>query len=87
MSKRIWKFSFAIDEERTVYMPTGAVVRHVGWLDGLCCWVEFEGSGVGTEPRTFVVHGTGQAVPPDQVYVGTAIASIFVWHLYEVVKG
>ena len=33
--------------------------------------------------RSFIVHGTGHAVHPKGVYVGTVFDGPFVWHLFE----
>lgn len=52
-------------------------------------YVEFWAITGETEPsvRTFEVFGTGHPLPHQAVYVGTALAGAFVWHLFELLTG
>jgi hypothetical protein len=44
-------------------------------------WIEVDTD----EPKEFVklqIFGTGHTIPADASWLGTAVGSVFVWHLY-----
>lgn len=85
MSKTIWKFHLPIQDSVTLEMPAGAKVLHIAaTLDGaLQLWAEVE-AGRPVAARTFLVYGTGFAMPDDPgSHVATVVADPFVWHVYE----
>lgn len=94
-AKTIWKYSVEPQTGRRVAVvdvPVGARIVYFGYQhpDGLCIWTEFEVpddvgglDGIAREERRFRLYGTGQAIPPDAVYVGTVQSGPLVWHLHE----
>jgi hypothetical protein len=83
----IWKYEFEIsDETQFKDMPRFAQILHVQAQDGfLVVWAKVFTSQE-LERRFFRVYGTGHPIHPDHAYVGTAIITPFVWHLFEVVE-
>ena len=85
MSRVIWKFP--IDPMTEVLLPADFIVRHVG-LDPVThrppLWIELD-PNMPTSPEVFIWVGTGHDVPPEGIFLGTAItSSLFVWHIYHI---
>jgi hypothetical protein len=55
--------------------------------DGLLClWAEVD-TEAETEDVELLVRGTGHPVPDDAEFLGTAMDSPFVWHLFSERRG
>lgn len=91
--RRMFKYQCpAIGTPFAVKIKRGSVIRHFGLQGGqLFFWAEVEDE-VDTEPRTFVVVGTGHPIIPMATmggphYIGTTVVPDdqggFVWHLFE----
>lgn len=66
-------------------MPDPAKVIHTACIDGVGTvnvWAEVTTDSRMTPTRRMRVFGTGHALPDGAVYVGTAPAAPFVWHVY-----
>lgn len=82
----IFKYVLPVDATVILELPAGAIVRHFGAQgDGLYIWVEVD-SLKRPVRRSFAIIPTGEGVPDDGEYVGTALMhdGALVWHLYEV---
>ncbi len=95
MMRTIFKYALAIqDEPQVIELPKGAKIRYVAIKDMhgtmICLWAEFapmwDRAEVEFEERMFYVIRTGNAIPEDTQYVGTAQIPSFVWHVYEQLK-
>ena len=88
MSKTIWKFELPwLSSSFPLVIPKDAKVRHLGaQLSGgdytLCLWAELTPTD---EPQTrrYAVVRTGDDVPKESVYIGTAQSPGYVAHVYE----
>lgn len=89
--RTVWKFPLR-SLENVVALPKGAQLLHVGpdarskdaYYGAL--WAEIPETDAETVDRTFLVFGTGQAMPMVHlVHVGSFISEggRFVWHVYE----
>jgi hypothetical protein len=84
----IHKFTLTIEDEQTLMLPVGHVVRHIG-LDpqgSPSVWIELDTNAPKIE-YTASVRGTGQPVPKAGVYslpcfAGTLVHGAFVWHVW-----
>ncbi len=90
MNKRVWKYALTLtDNFQDHEMPENARIIHVGEQGGaIMLWVEAKIPMSGDPPirqvrRIFRVHGTGHPITVGE-YVGTAIMSPLVWHVYEI---
>lgn len=84
--RAVWKFPVPLlAGEATHRMPAGAQVVHVAGQDGTpTVWAVVDPGSFMTEARTFRVVGTGQEIPGDAAYVGTAHCGPYVWHVWEI---
>ncbi len=85
MDKTIWKYEFEVmDGSQRTEMPVGAKLVFVSRDPSgfLCAWFEVDPTAE-TEIRQFEVHGTGHPITKEEEYLGSVVASPFVWHLYE----
>ena len=84
--RTIYKYTLKIVEKQTIAMPATGTILHIeAQGDKLCLWAEIETTFTKGE-RTFVLFGTGVALPPEcqlPNYVGTVQIRPFVWHVYE----
>ena len=88
MNRSVWKYDIAIEGSAHA-IPIGARLVHVAAQDVavpdfFSTWWEVDVD----KPKalhTFVVVGTGHAIPDDYQYRGTALCANgrLVWHLYE----
>lgn len=79
--KTVYKYSVSVDT--VLMMPVGAKILHCDSQGSeKCLWVEVDNESP-LEERRFAAIGTGHAVPPGGVHVGTGLVGPFVWHLYE----
>lgn len=86
MNDRMLKYRISAEQEQTtVPMRTGAVIRAIGVQSPreVCLWAEVSDSNT-VIARTFRVIGTGFDVPEPGTYIGTVFDGPYVWHLYEV---
>lgn len=86
MSRAVYKYEIPVDDEwHGVTMPLPAKVVHVACTGGfgtVYVWAEVAPDSTETATRKMQVFGTGHALPDGAVYVGTAPAGPFVWHVY-----
>jgi hypothetical protein len=83
--RTIHKFQSVVAPEVAISMPTLAhiVLVELQHHNGeFCIWAEVDTEHP-LEVRNFSVIGTGQAIPPNHVHVGSWQAPPFVWHLFE----
>ncbi len=83
--KTIYKYSLDLSRGQQIEMPGRARILHFGnqkevptiWVE---VWPEYC-----EHSRSFTIVGTGQEVPTDSEYIGSALFGngSFVWHLYE----
>lgn len=83
--KTIFKYRLRVVDRQTLPIPTGFKVRYVGTQDReVMVWIELDDSH-DTAPVDFLIIGTGEAVPPEGIYIGTTIVGYYVWHVYVAV--
>jgi len=86
MSREIYKYRVPVkDVWHDVAMPSHATIVHVACQDTpgvVSLWAEIENESASVT-RSFRIYGTGQSIPDDTDYVGTALDGMFVWHVYE----
>ena len=72
----------------SIQIPKGARVLTAGCQSGeFYIWAEVD-TEAPLEDRKFVVYGTGWEISEDKLsYVSTVFEHVFVWHVYEVLKG
>ena len=82
--KRIYKYTLNIIDKQKIKMPYGSMILHVDMQnENLCLWAEVD-TEAPQEEETFYVRGTGQPIPDDDAYyVGSAVGSVLVWHVYQ----
>ena len=81
----IYKYPLDVTGEQAINMPMGAEIRHVGDQHGvLTLWAEVN-PNLPNRTKVIIVRGTGQDFPPDKrdVFLGTVIMGVFVWHVFE----
>jgi len=84
--KTIWKYQIHLGKGNGKFdIPKGGKIVHVACPQHLILnfWVEVETTNNILELRHFTVLGTGHPIPDGAKYVGTAVDTNFVWHLYE----
>lgn len=85
MSRHVFRYRVGLDEVR-MHKLTGDPLFTDAQpdSDGVEFWAEHDDDQPERE-RTFMVFGTGQAIPPGAKYVATARRTGIglVWHLYE----
>lgn len=82
--KLVYKFEVFYGEAKTM-MPADAEIVKVGAIAGqMYCWA-ICGENRPNVPRQIGYFATGEQVPDDAIYVGTAITTdgAFVWHVFE----
>lgn len=86
----IWKFDLVLTDNQSISMPKGAQILSVQWQNGIRIWAMCDDSAELIE-RHFVIRGTGHVIPERLFRTLTHLASvqvdIFVWHVFEDVKG
>jgi hypothetical protein len=86
MSRAIFKYEIPVDDQwHDVPTPLPAKIVHVACIGGfgtVNVWAEVTPDGTETATRKMRVFGTGFDIPEGAVYVGTAPAGPFVWHVY-----
>lgn len=85
--RAVWKYEIPVDGQTHGHtIPEGATLVHVACQDGpgfVQVWALVDPLRQ-PETRDFQVYGTGQDVPSDARYVGTALAPFgLVWHVFE----
>lgn len=96
MSVRVLRWQLPVDDEDHELPVTGEIVACAGtrglWSNMPKHWVEFWAVGPAeppAPPRVFRVFGTGQPIPAEYVWRGTAPRTDegLVWHLLERLSG
>lgn len=85
MNDTIWKFSFDVADVVTLHVPGGArflPLVHATSPERLEVWAEVD-SKRPSGPRTLRIVGTGHPLAGTAGYVGSVVATPFVWHVYE----
>lgn len=84
--RAIWKYKLDIGTYQYVF-PFGSIIRYIGEQGGeLYVWVEVSPKETNKEIVSLKVVGTGwDDIGPNDVYIGTAQISDFVWHVYETI--
>jgi hypothetical protein len=88
--RTIHKYKLKITNEQIIDMPAHAAILSVGTdqFNNVCLWAMVETDNP-PEPRKFSITGTGNHFPgPEtpgnvQKFLGTAVQSPFVWHVFE----
>jgi hypothetical protein len=89
---RIYKFSLAdldaacFDDTVVVEAPFIRGVDHVGVQDGTLMLWSMVGDSAPCSRRQFYISGTGQSVPRNTHYLGTAQHRAYVWHVFELIS-
>lgn len=80
-----WKFPLAVrDGVQCVHIPESATLLHVGsQFEAPALWYSVDPESP-LRVHRFSVHGTGHPLPEGGTYLGTAVGSRCVWHVYEV---
>lgn len=86
--RKIFKYPVEVsDEVQKHEIPRGATDHHVGIDPGdpsrLAIWFVVDTDRLKVTRELFV-KGTGQAIPEYSTYMGTVVAGIFAWHVFEV---
>ncbi len=82
----IYKYAVSVGGATLIYIPIGATIVHVAEQDGIpTLWAKVN-TNAPLEYRSFVCIGTGQMVPNEGKYIGTAHCGRFVWHMFEVAQ-
>lgn len=81
--RTIHKYPLAITDAQILPVQVNAMPLHVDNQNGqLTLWMEVDSDRAFLAKTVYVV-GTGNPIPRDaKVYVGSAIVSPFVWHVY-----
>ena len=89
MSRRMYRYQVGLDGPVTIGLTSDPVAfGTLAYSAGIEFWAEH--NDLNPEiPRTFVVVGTGHAIPDGAMYAGTAPRTRegLVWHLYELRRG
>jgi len=83
MSRTVWKFELAIEDEGTV-VKLGAPKPVLVGLDPFgvqCVWIEHDTDSP-VEIHRYHVHGTGHPIGDGETHVGSFVSGQFVWHVY-----
>lgn len=88
--RQVFKYQFhGVGDSLMVGVPLashdgpGPVVHVAMQHERPTVWIEADPS-LDSVPRTFVIVGTGQTIPPQGRHCGTFFDGPFVWHVYEV---
>ena len=83
--RAVWKYELRITDTQLLQMPRSAEVLTVANQGGkLCIWVLLDPSDTPLVNRRFLVVGTGNACSVDDYeYLGSAVISPFVWHVFH----
>lgn len=84
---KIYKYTLQITDLQTIMLPVGAHILSVGnQHDYLCLWAMIDPSNE-QQARTIEIIGTGNPIEVSQNinrrFIGTAIFTTFVWHVFE----
>lgn len=82
----IYKFPLKPGQINKITMPIGAKILHVGirHFDTPTIWAAVE-TDADACTRTFDVRGTGQPMGDMNGYIGTAVGTTNVWHIFEII--
>lgn len=90
--RTIWKYPLELTDQTELMIPKGAEVLTAQMQElQLGLWI-LVNSDAETEVRTFDIYGTGNPVPAIDLrthtrkYIATVQQSIFVWHVFEIVR-
>ena len=89
MKMVIWKFELQITDLQEVTMPDGAELLSVANQNGsLCLWAMVDPDLSKEKRHRYIeIIGTGNPilvdVAIDRKFIGTAVVSPFVWHVFE----
>lgn len=89
MKMVIWKFELQITDLQEVTMPDGAELLSVANQNGsLCLWAMVDPDPYKEKRHRYIeIIGTGNPilvdVAIDRKFIGTAVVSPFVWHVFE----
>ena len=86
MARRIYKYPLETCDQQDIVMPFGAQIISVAVQENVVtAWAlvdPYPKHPTGT--RRIYMHGTGHAVPIDNVpFLGTVFQRPFVWHLFD----
>ena len=83
--KVIYKYRLN-DKNTTVSLPVGYKILHVGvqGFNSVCTWIMIDTDETAVEDVTFTLIYTGQEIPNNVTYVGTAIINELnlVFHVF-----
>jgi hypothetical protein len=87
MRRTVWKFPLKLPGcgWQPMSMPVNSTIRHCQndpRTGAPALWVEVD-SDDHQQTRHFRTFATGDEIPADAEYVGTAVGGAFVWHAYE----
>lgn len=82
--RTIHKYPLELTDHQYIKILKGYKLLFVGNQNGkLCLWVE--GHDIGLVSIQIVIVGTGNPVPKNGRYVGSAIITPHVWHVYQLI--
>lgn len=89
MSRRMLRYEVAVNDEPQDFLVGDPVHVAAGRYDVVEFWAEWDDEHPPTGERTFQVFGTGQPLPHQATWIGTADRTPegLVWHLYELLTG
>ena len=81
----IWKYQLRVSDRQQVIMPVGATILSAHLQYGsVCLWAMVDEDLKESQERNIEIIGTGNPIPRgDRRFIGTVIASPFVWHVFE----
>ena len=83
MARQIYEYILGIFDDNEFDMPAGAEISHIDNQNGrICLWAQVD-TNQPTHLRSFFMAGTGQDIPQDAKYIGTAQLPPRVWHVFE----
>lgn len=90
--KAIYKYQLGVTDVQTVELPAGAKVLSVGTQrESIFAWA-LVNTDRDTEPRTFVIKGTGHPIESGELddtrFIGTVMLSggALVFHIFEAAR-
>ena len=89
--KRIYKYTFTLDNKFFMAFPRGAKILKIAKQEGqprgiYCVWALIDPKEPAIVKRAFAVFGTGHDIDNvDQYeYIDTILDGAYVWHFFEV---
>lgn len=81
--RTIYKFWIHPSNEPTTFsLPKNWRPLHFGYQGSdTAVWIEVDTDQPAQEVR-LQIFGTGHTIPANATWIGTAVGSVFVWHLY-----